>query len=115
MFPHNKYTDLLFNQIFAHDDIPVMKYITSHMIRQRHTILWETLSQMYIRHRVTQDSVRPYRNNSILIYILIFLMQGKYHMLPIQTVRSKTETTVANTLSTSEPKQAESSQSDEAR
>jgi hypothetical protein len=85
------------------------------MIRHRYTILWESLSQMCISHRVTQVSVRPYGNTHILKCILIFVMQEKYHMLPTQTVCSKTYTAAAVTLLTSELKRAESWQSDKAR
>ena len=113
--PRNKYSDLIFNQKFAQDTLPVMKYAPSYTIRHRYTIPWKSLSQMYISHRVTQVSVRPYRNNCILKCILIFVMQEKYRMLPTQTVCSKAYTAVAATLSTSERKRAESWQSDEER
>ena len=115
VFPHNKYSHLIFNHEFAHDTLPVMKYITSYTIRHRYTILLESLSQMYIRLRVTQVSVRLYRNNCIIKYILIFVMQEKHQTLPTQTVCSKTYSAISITLSASEPKRAESWQSDEER
>jgi hypothetical protein len=43
VFPHNKYTDLHFVQNLSLADIPVMKYITSYMIRHRDTFYMEPL------------------------------------------------------------------------
>jgi len=104
VFPHNKRTNLYFVSKFSHDDTQVMKYTNSFMIRRRYNYLREPLSRMYISHRVTQAFVRPYRNNCILKYIFIFLMQEKYQMLPTQTKFSKTYSAAAITFSTSEPK-----------